>query len=357
MPVIMKESRAGRMTARSTAGWVISAVPLPRRDRPSAWPSVPPQGTTWRDAWTGTQHHGGTWITAPAPAGHHPRIPARRRPGRTIRPAGQVRGDGMTQATARARQPVQQARQPGGARTAARQARLRQAARWVFLLPALAYVLFAFAIPVMYNLVLSFEQTSLATISHLTAPLAGLSNYTTTLRNPVAQSAIMRTFSFTVLSLLFQFIIGFALALLFNLRFPLRRFARSLILVPWLLPLLVTGDHLQVPVPAPGGRGQPDPARPARDPPARRVCGLPGLGVRDRADHQHLDRRPVLHRAAVQRAAGRPGRAHGGGPDRRGGGLAAADPGHAADHPAGDRGRYSSWASCSRSRYSTWSSG
>jgi multiple sugar transport system permease protein len=147
----------------------------------------------------------------------------------------------MTQATARSRQPVQQARRAGGARTAGQQARLRQAARWVFLLPALAYVLFAFAIPVVYNLVLSFEQTSLATISHLTAPLAGLSNYTTTLRNPVAQSAIVRTFSFTVLSLLFQFIIGFALALLFNLKFPLRRFARSLILVPWLLPLLVTG--------------------------------------------------------------------------------------------------------------------
>jgi multiple sugar transport system permease protein len=147
----------------------------------------------------------------------------------------------MTQATARARQPVQQARRPGGTRTAAQQARLRQAARWVFLLPALAYVLFAFAIPVVYNLVLSFEQTSLATISHLTAPLAGLSNYTTTLRNPVAQSAIVRTFSFTLLSLLFQFLIGFALALLFNLKFPLRRFARSLILVPWLLPLLVTG--------------------------------------------------------------------------------------------------------------------
>ena len=70
---------------------------------------------------------------------------------------------------------------------------------------------------------------------------AGLSNYTTTLRDPIADSAIVRTFSFTVLSLLFQFLIGFSLALLFNLRFPLRRFARSLILVPWLLPLLVTG--------------------------------------------------------------------------------------------------------------------
>lgn len=120
-------------------------------------------------------------------------------------------------------------------------ARVRRAARWAFLLPAGAYVLFAFAIPVLYNVALSFEQTSPATISQLTAPFAGLSNYTTTLRDPVADSAIIRTFSFTVLSLAFQFLIGFALALLFSLRFPLRRLARSLILVPWLLPLLVTG--------------------------------------------------------------------------------------------------------------------
>jgi multiple sugar transport system permease protein len=124
---------------------------------------------------------------------------------------------------------------------AARRARLYRAARWAFLLPAVAYVLFAFAIPLAYNLVLSFEQTSLATISHLTAPFAGLSNYTTTLKDPVADSAIVRTFSFTVLSLLFQFLLGFSLALLFNLQFPLRKVARSLILVPWLLPLLVTG--------------------------------------------------------------------------------------------------------------------
>jgi multiple sugar transport system permease protein len=124
---------------------------------------------------------------------------------------------------------------------ALRAVRLRRAARWTFLVPAIAYVLFAFAVPIIYNVVLSFEQTSPATISHLTAPFAGLSNYTSTLKDPIADSAIVRTFSFTVLSLFFQFLIGFGIALLFNLRFPLRRFTRSLILVPWLLPLLVTG--------------------------------------------------------------------------------------------------------------------
>src|SRR5581483_8324967 len=54
--------------------------------------------------------------------------------------------------------------------------------------------------------------------------------------------------------------------------------------------------------------------------------------------HQHLDRRAVLHRAAVQRAPGRPARADGGRPDRRRRTVAAPGPGHAPGHPAGRRG-------------------
>ena len=117
-------------------------------------------------------------------------------------------------------------------------------ARWArvgFLVPAVLYVLFAFLIPIIYNLILSFEQTSPATVSNLFAPFAGIANYKATLVQATTQSAIVRTFTFTFLSLLFQFVIGFGLALLFNLRFPLRRVARSLIIIPWLLPLLITG--------------------------------------------------------------------------------------------------------------------
>ncbi len=102
-------------------------------------------------------------------------------------------------------------------------------------------MLFAFALPIVYNLILSFEQTSPATIASLFAPFAGVANYKTVLFDPTTQSAIVRTFTFTAGSLFFQFIIGFGLALLFNLRFPLRRVARSLIIIPWLLPLLITG--------------------------------------------------------------------------------------------------------------------
>jgi multiple sugar transport system permease protein len=123
----------------------------------------------------------------------------------------------------------------------ARQAKLARYARAGFLLPALVYVLFAFAVPIVYNLILSFEQTSPATIASLWAPFAGLANYRATLLQPATDSIIVRTFIFTALSLLFQFVIGLGLALLFHRRFPMRRLARSLIIVPWLLPLLITG--------------------------------------------------------------------------------------------------------------------
>ena len=111
-----------------------------------------------------------------------------------------------------------------------------------FLIPAVLYVLFAFVVPVVYNLILSFEQTSPATIASLFAPFAGLSNYKVTLvavghaERPAPHLHLHRAGS-----LFFQFLIGFSLALLFNLRFPLHRLARSLVIVPWLLPFLITG--------------------------------------------------------------------------------------------------------------------
>ena len=141
----------------------------------------------------------------------------------------------------RPRRPAGPAGRAGGSSRSDLRARYRRAARLVFLIPAGLYVLFAFVVPVIYNLILSFEVTTPATIASLFAPWAGISNYKLTLLQSITQSALIRTLTFTVLSLLFQFLIGFGLALLFNLRFPLNKLARSLVIVPWLLPFLVTG--------------------------------------------------------------------------------------------------------------------
>ncbi len=136
------------------------------------------------------------------------------------------------------------AQQPAGRRgpfSGLSGSRQQQLAGWLFLAPAILYVLFAFATPIVYNVVLSFEHDSLSTIGSISAPWAGLSNYTAMFNDPIAKSAIVHTLIFTVGSLVGQFIIGLSLALLFSTRFPGRTVARSLVIVPWLVPLIVTG--------------------------------------------------------------------------------------------------------------------
>src|SRR3954449_9112141 len=86
--------------------------------------------------------------------------------------------------------------------------RRQQLAGWLFLTPAIAYLLFAFALPIVYNVMLSFEKTSPATIANFTAPWAGLANYHFVFNDPVSRSAIVHTLWFTVGSLVGQFLIG-----------------------------------------------------------------------------------------------------------------------------------------------------
>ena len=208
-----------------------------------------PAGAAWRDAWTG----------APAAAASgSPRRP-RSSSSRCTCAAAPSRGAGLDphpgvsrlepgcpqrphrfafRAAAQAVRPAgpERARRvprPAGALPPGRPAGVPD--------PGGPYVLFAFVVPVIYNLILSFEVTTPATIASLFAPWAGLSNYKSTLDQSITQSALVRTLTFTVRSLIFQFLIGFGLALLFNLKFPLNRLARSLVIVPWLLPFLVTG--------------------------------------------------------------------------------------------------------------------
>jgi multiple sugar transport system permease protein len=50
---------------------------------------------------------------------------------------------------------------------------------------------------------------------------------------------------FTVLSLSFQFVIGFFLAVLFNRSFLLKGLFQSLIMVPWVLPIIVSGSFFR----------------------------------------------------------------------------------------------------------------
>ncbi|MEO0383137.1 MAG: sugar ABC transporter permease [Pseudomonadota bacterium] len=106
---------------------------------------------------------------------------------------------------------------------------------------ALLY-LFAFAgLPLIYNVIISFQQVDVFSLGTLLHPSAGWDNYLAIFRDPLANMVFWNTVIFTVGSVAFQFTIGFAFALFFHQKFPGATWFRGLFLAAWVMPGLVVG--------------------------------------------------------------------------------------------------------------------
>ncbi|MFB7504520.1 carbohydrate ABC transporter permease [Streptomyces broussonetiae] len=114
-------------------------------------------------------------------------------------------------------------------------------ARWGFLAPALAYLLLFFGYPIAENIAMSLQRYTATTFYTGAAPFVGLRNYADVVSSDQFPRLLLTTALFTVGSLAGQFVLGLALALFFHRRFPLGGVLRSLLLLPWLLPLVVSG--------------------------------------------------------------------------------------------------------------------
>lgn len=112
--------------------------------------------------------------------------------------------------------------------------------RCAFVLPAALYMLAFFGYPIVKNLVMSFQAYDFSTFFNGRAPFVGLDNYAATFTDPIFLRALGNTGLFTLGSLAGQFVLGLALALYFRRRFPLSGLLRSLLLLPWLLPMIVS---------------------------------------------------------------------------------------------------------------------
>jgi multiple sugar transport system permease protein len=110
----------------------------------------------------------------------------------------------------------------------------------LFVLPAALAMLALFGYPVVKNLAMSLQDYTLKTFFTGAAPWVGLDNYTAVVKDQIFSKAMVNTALFTIGSIAFQFGIGMALALFFHKKFPLSGVLRSLLLLPWLLPLIVS---------------------------------------------------------------------------------------------------------------------
>jgi len=116
----------------------------------------------------------------------------------------------------------------------------------LFLLPLVIYILAMFAYPLVFGIIMSVEKFNFTALVKGSGPFDGLANYATIFADPTTRLAIVNTAIFTVASLVFQFVIGFLIALMFNRKFYLSGFLRGLLLIPWLLPLVASGTLFKI---------------------------------------------------------------------------------------------------------------
>ncbi|MFD5573871.1 carbohydrate ABC transporter permease [Streptomyces cadmiisoli] len=112
--------------------------------------------------------------------------------------------------------------------------------RWLFVAPALTYMGLFFGYPLVNNILISFQHYTPKTYFTGEAPFNGLDNWRAVFANDLFGDALWHTLLFTVGSLLGQFTIGLALAVFFSRRFRLSGMVRAVLLLPWLVPMVVS---------------------------------------------------------------------------------------------------------------------
>jgi len=116
-----------------------------------------------------------------------------------------------------------------------------QLALLAFLAPATVFVAAFYLYPIARNVAMSLQAYTATSFVTGEAPFVGLANFSRLLSFSDFRTSAINTVIFTVGSLAFQFAIGLALAVFFQKRFPLNGVLRSLLLLPWLMPVIVSG--------------------------------------------------------------------------------------------------------------------
>jgi multiple sugar transport system permease protein len=108
---------------------------------------------------------------------------------------------------------------------------------YVLLLPAAILILVLVGVPFLNALWLSFHRKLLGAAD---APWIGLANYATLLGDAAFWQAVRNTFVFTTGSIGAKLIIGLLIALILNEALPLRGLWRSIVMLPYAMPTLVS---------------------------------------------------------------------------------------------------------------------
>ena len=118
----------------------------------------------------------------------------------------------------------------------------RKGAPYLYVLPALLFLLALEVYPIAYNVRNSLIDLNVGTFLGGDAPFVGLDNYSKVLNDDAFRHAVGVSVVFTVACIVLQFSVGLALALFFARPFPGSGVLRALLVLGWLLPGVVTGN-------------------------------------------------------------------------------------------------------------------
>lgn len=108
---------------------------------------------------------------------------------------------------------------------------------YLLLLPVAVVLLALLAFPLVSALVMSLQMRM---IGFPAAPFVGLENYARLVHDPDYWNAVRNTFTFTVAAVVLKLALGLVAALALNRMFPARNIVRTIVLIPWALPTVVT---------------------------------------------------------------------------------------------------------------------
>jgi multiple sugar transport system permease protein len=108
---------------------------------------------------------------------------------------------------------------------------------YAFLLPSLLIVFFVMFYPVIFTFRLSFMDY---TLQFNRQKFVGLENYINLIKDASFRESIYRTFIFTIATVFLELVLGFAIALFANGKFKGNSLLRTVMLIPWAIPTVIS---------------------------------------------------------------------------------------------------------------------
>lgn len=111
---------------------------------------------------------------------------------------------------------------------------------YTFILPGFIYMLIILGYPLIYNIILSFQNVNVRNFASGESTFVGFQNYIQLFQDDTFLLVLKNTFVFTICCLVIQFTIGFIFALFFSKKFTFAGPIRGVILVAYMMPMSVT---------------------------------------------------------------------------------------------------------------------